>query len=412
MAQAKPRPKRGHGSDTISPYWLTGSHGTPTQRWRIAYWERDVAHPEIQRRRFKRGFADRVAAEAALAEVQVDMRRGDYQPPANDILNTFAESYFRTIRVRDSTLAGYRKHYRVHVRDSAIGGMKLTAITKLDLNRFYRTLEASGRMDKGHVGEPLSAATVRHVHTLLSQIFAAAVEDDLLRKNPAKSATPPTKLEAAPPEMQTWSAAEARSFLQWSRSRGDYLWLGWFLLLSTGLRRGELLALRWRDIDFDRGTIFVGRSLSHVKEAGVKPVISFNRPKSGKGRAIDIDGQLVEALKKHHDSIERVAPELGKADALIFHNRFGRPHNPVQFSKQWRDRVAQAQRDIEDLPTLHLHELRHTHATLLLTEGVHPKIVSERLGHASVSITMEVYSHAVPSLQRGAATAIGGLLQG
>jgi integrase len=409
MARAKPietRQKRSDGSDTISSY-LTARGEV---RWRIAYWESEATGSDAKIRRFKRGFADRKSAELALTEIQVDIRRGDYQAPARETLNDYADLYLERIRVRASTLAGYRKHYRVHIRPSALGAMRLSAIRKDDLNKFYRQLEASGRKDKNHEGEPLSPATVRHIHTLLSQIFAAAMEDDLLKRNPAKAATPPTKLEAAAPEMQTWSAEESKAFLEWSKDSGDYMHLAWYVLLGTGLRRGELLALRWKDVDFGNCVLHVARSLSHVKEAGVAPVTSFTKPKSGRGRNVDLDPSLAQALQERRSQLAGIQPELSKADSLIFHNRYGRAHNPVQFSKQWRDRVAKAQEVMPDLPTLSVHELRHTHATLLLRAGVHPKIVSERLGHASVSITMEVYSHAIPTLQRGAATAIGALL--
>jgi integrase len=212
--------------------------------------------------------------------------------------------------------------------------------------------------------------------------------------------------------MTTWSPTEAASFLEWSKARNDYLWLAWYLLLSTGMRRGELLALRWKDLDVDNGVVHIGRALSYVKEAGIPPVMSFTKPKSGRGRNVDLDRTGVEGLLERRRTLTGTVPELATADALVFCNRFGKPHNPVQFSFQWRKRVREAQEALPTLPTLSVHELRHTHATLLLRAGVHPKIVSERLGHASVMITMETYSHAIASLQRDAADVMGGMLSG
>lgn len=234
-------------------------------------------------------------------------------------------------------------------------------------------LERPGRKDAGHVGEPLSAATVRHVHILISQILAHAVEHGGLAFNAAKRANPPTKAEAAPPEMTTWSGTEAAQFLKWSHERNDYLWLAWRILLATGLRRGELLALRWRDVDFSNGVITVARAMSYVKEAGVKPVIDFKRPKSGKVRNVDIDAEIMTVLAARRDRILASAPEFAKADSLIFTNRYGKPHNPVQFSLQWRRTNARAVETMPDLPTIHVHELRHTHATLLLRAGGSPE---------------------------------------
>lgn len=405
------RPKRDAGRDTITAYRITTRDGTTRTLWRIAWMEPLPTNPGELRRRFKRGFETRDSAERRLEEIRVDMRRGEHQAETHDTLDTFAGVYLDTIRVKDSTRAGYRKHFRVHVASSPLAGMKLAAITKDHLNRFYRQLERSGRKDAGHVGEPLGPATVRHVHVLLSQIFAAAVDDGLLRVNPAKKASPPSKLDAAAPEMETWTAEQTRAFLTWSRERGDYLWCSWYTLLSTGMRRGELLALRWRDVDFENQTLSIVRALSYVKEAGVKPVMTFTKPKSGRGRNVDIDDDLLTALRERRDEMTRKVPELAAPNALVFSNRYGQPHNPVQFSRQWRERCAQAQRDMPDLPRLHLHELRHTHATLLLRAGEHPKVVSERLGHADVNITLAVYSHVTTTLQRHAATAIGGLLR-
>ncbi len=108
--------------------------------------------------------------------------------------------------------------------------------------------------------------------------------------------------------------------------------------------------------------------------------------------------------------LRAVSPDFARGEHLIFCNRYGQPHNPTQFSRQWRERVLKACAAYPDLDELHLHELRHTHATLLLRAGVHPKIVSERLGHADIQTTLNTYSHAVRTLQRGAADLVGKLL--
>lgn len=397
-------PRRSNQDGSVSPY-TTKSGET---RYRVAYW---VDRPDGDAvRRFRRGFATRREALAALVDVQVDIRRGVHVDETRETFNAYAEKYFDSLRVRPSTLAGYRKHFRVHVLPSSIGRAPIADITKDQLNRFYRQLEQTGRKDRGHLGEPLGAATVRHVHVLVSQVLQHALEDGLIRFNPAKRASPPTKLEAAPPEMTTWSAEDARLFLDWSESSGDYLWLAWLTLLGTGMRRGELLGLRWKDVDLDNQVITIARAMSYVKEAGSRPVIDFRATKSGRVRNVDIDRRLADAFRARHDMLRAVSPELARGEQLIFSNRYGAPHNPTQFSRQWRERVAKAVEAHPDLDTLHLHELRHTHATLLLRAGVHPKIVSERLGHADIQTTLNTYSHAVRTLQRGAADLVGELL--
>ncbi|MGN6218874.1 MAG: tyrosine-type recombinase/integrase [Microbacterium sp.] len=397
-------PRRSNQDGTVSSY-TTQSGET---RYRVAYW---VERPDGDSvRRFRRGFATERDALNALVEVQVDIRRGVHVDETRETFNAYAEKYLDSLRVRPTTLAGYRKHFRVHVLPSSVGRSPIADITKDQLNRFYRQLEQTGRKDRGHIGESLGAATVRHVHVLISQVLQHALEDGLIRFNPAKRASPPTKLEAAPPEMTTWSAEDARLFLDWSESSGDYLWLAWLTLLGTGMRRGEILGLRWKDLDLDNNVITIARAMSYVKEAGSRPVIDFRATKSGRVRNVDIDARLAEAFRAKHEMLRAVSPEHARGEHLIFCNRYGEPHNPTQFSRQWRERVAKAVEAHPDLDALHLHELRHTHATLLLRAGVHPKIVSERLGHADIQTTLNTYSHAVKTLQRGAADLVGALL--
>lgn len=396
--------RRSNQDGTISPYETPGGE----TMYRIAYW---VQRPDGDSvRRFRRGFPTEREARDALTEVQVDIRRGDHVEETRETFNRYAEKYFDSLRVRPTTLAGYRKHFRVHVLPSAVGRTAIADITKDQLNRFYRQLEQNGRKDRGHAGEPLGPATVRHIHVLISQVLQHALEDGLVRFNPAKRASPPTKLEAAPPEMSTWSAEDARLFLSWSESSGDYLWLAWLTLLGTGMRRGEILGLRWKDLDLENNVITIARAMSYVKEAGKRPVIDFRATKSGRVRNVDIDARLADAFRSKRDMLRAVSPELARGEHLVFCNRYGRPHNPTQFSRQWRERVLKAVAQHPDLDELHLHELRHTHATLLLRAGVHPKIVSERLGHADIQTTLNTYSHAVRTLQRGAADLVGTLL--
>jgi len=398
-------PRRANHDGSISSYRT--SEGT---RYRIAYYYK---RPDGERtRHFRRGFATEREARNALRTILVDLARGDHIEPTDETFNSYFLRYVDTLRVRPTTIAGYRKNHRVHIADTRVGRMPLADLTKDHLNHFYRELERTGRKQLGHVGEPLGPSTVRHIHVLISSVLERAVEDGIVRYNVAKRASPPSKLDAAPPEMTTWSAEDARLFLEWSESTGDYLWLAWLTLLGTGMRRGELLALRWKDLDPANNTLTVARGMSYVKEKGLKPVIEFRQTKSGRVRNIDIDDRLARALLSRREMLRAVAPEMARGDNLIFCNCYDLPHNPVQFSRQWRERVEKCTGLYPDLDVLHLHELRHTHATLLLRAGVHPKIVSERLGHSDIQTTLNIYSHSVRTLQRGAADLVGKLLSG
>jgi integrase len=178
-----------------------------------------------------------------------------------------------------------------------------------------------------------------------------------------------------------------------------------FIALATGLRRGELLALRWPDLDLDRGSLTVARALEQTKEG-----LRFKTPKTKRSRrTITLSPSAVELLLNHkaQQAKERLALGLGRDNrGLVFTLLDGSVMNPKSFSKEFARLVKKT-----EIRRVTFHGLRHTHFTNLLREGVHPKIASERAGHASVAITMDVYSHAIPSLQEDAALRIDGALR-
>lgn len=185
----------------------------------------------------------------------------------------------------------------------------------------------------------------------------------------------------------------------------DRLYAAWRLLATTGMRRGELLGLRWRDLDLDRGRASISQSLVSVAYA-----LRFGPPKSDRSRrAITLDGETVTALRDHRraQARERLALGAGYGDGnLVFCREDGEPIHPDRFTKVFRRHVADA-----GLPRIRLHDVRHTYASLALQSGAHPKVVSERLGHANVSITLDTYSHVVPSLESDLAETVAALVR-
>lgn len=260
----------------------------------------------------------------------------------------------------------------------------------------------------------LSARTVRYVHTIVHSALRSAVRDGLVAMNPADKASPPSARSAVAPETTTWTADQLRAFLAWSAEWGDELHPAWLVLAITGLRRGELLALLWRDVDLDVGSISVQRSATLVKHKGAGEEIVISPPKSGRSRVIDIDRVTADALRSHRAARGSLSLAFAREDALVFGDIAGRVRHPEHFSKSFVTRLRAAQRALDEdaVPTIRLHDLRHTAATLMLRNGEHPKIVSERLGHAKVSITLDVYSHALPTLQREAADRLAALVFG
>lgn len=181
----------------------------------------------------------------------------------------------------------------------------------------------------------------------------------------------------------------AAGFLGWSFALPDELYAAWLTLAITGMRRGELLGLRWSDLDFDGATIGIRRSATLIKVRGEPERIEIGPPKSGRSRVVDVDPQTVAVLRAHRATRGSLSLSFARDGAYVFGDLAGAVRHPERFSRTFQNRVRAAQRDLgeEAVPMIRCHDVRHTAATLMLRNGEHPKIVSERLGHAKVAIT-------------------------
>ena len=243
----------------------------------------------------KRGFKTRRDAAAALREQLGQVDRGTHVAPSKVTVDRHFATWLDGLRKGPTTIASYRKNVRLHVIPY-IGDVQLAQLTGTRLTALYRQLETSGRAD-GAGG--LGARTVRYIHTIMHSALAAAVDDNLIAVNPAAKAKPPTAKEAKSPEMQTWDADQLRTFLDWAERERPELYPAWLLLAMTGMRRGEALAVRWGDVDFEAGTLAVRRSAVLVKAKGEGERLEVGPPKSGKSRVIDLDGRTLAALRAH-----------------------------------------------------------------------------------------------------------------
>jgi integrase len=181
------------------------------------------------------------------------------------------------------------------------------------------------------------------------------------------------------------------------------------------MRRGEALALRWRDIDLDGSTISVRRSVGIVRVKGEGATVLEGPTKTGKPRVVDIGPDTVAVLRAHRRERAGLALQLAAADALVFGDIEGRHLHPERFSRTFTEALARCRRELAEAgqdppPVIRLHDLRHTHATLLLSAGEPVKVVSERLGHSSAVVTMTVYAHVLPGGQRKAADRFDAML--
>ncbi|HEY8308955.1 MAG TPA: tyrosine-type recombinase/integrase, partial [Gemmatimonadaceae bacterium] len=312
--------------------------------------------------------------------------------------------------VRLSTYTAYASYAHSHIIP-ALGAIMLRKLQPVHLQDFYQAKLIGGRMD-GKAGG-LSARSVKYLHSIIREALQHAFEQNLVARNVADAVKPP---RAVRPPVKVWNGEEARTFLTASHS-APYAPL-WLVLLTTGMRRGEALGLRWQDVDLTKGLIRVRQTLVDVNGS-----VSFGEPKTKSGRrTIELDSKCLAALTEHHDRqtfIRRGWSDERRGLDLVFTTAEGNWIHPRNVDREYyallarieRQRVAERPDDAP-LRRITLHGLRHTCATLLLLHNINPKVVSERLGHASISITLDTYSHVLPSMQKDAADAIGAALFG
>jgi integrase len=351
-----------------------------------------------RRQRWLSGFPTKKAAEQAMREALGRVEAGADIEPSKITVERFLEDiWLPALRVRPTTASYYKLAVDRYIVPR-VGGVRLQKLTAPMLNGVYAELERSGRRN----GKGLSARSVRHVHAIIRRALADAVAWNLLVRNVAEAARPPRKTR---PKIKTWSAEQLRRFL--TSVRDDRLYAAWMVAAMTGMRRGEILGLRWSDLDLEHAKAKIERALILVDYA---PTIS--EPKTERGRrTVALDPATVAALRERIERQNFEAAMVGEAwenaEGYVFTDEFGRVIHPQAFTDRFK-RYAKAAK----LPVIRLHELRHSHATLALEAGVAPKVVSDRLGHASTAFTMDVYSDALPAVEETAAAMVAALVLG
>jgi integrase len=371
------------------------------------YFVVDVAPRGETRRQLKRRFPTYREARAELTKTLGELGTGTYVEPSRLTLAQWVEQWAPILRsrVRPSTAASYERNLRLHAVPS-LGGRQLQSLKPADLTALYARLRTDGRADHAR-GVGLSIRSVAYLHTIVGRCLEDAVDGGLLQSNPARKAKPPkAAAEVGTREpVRTWPREILAAFLAANRAHRHHP--VWLLLATTGLRRGEALGLAWSAVDLEAGRLQVTRTLVDA-DAGV-PV--WSEPKTRRGRRqIALDPATVAALKavRVAQAADRLAVGPGYVDHdLVFALPDGRPLHPERFSRSFTELVAR-----QGLPAIRVHDLRHTWATLALEAGIHPKVVSERLGHSTVSITLDIYSHVTPAMQADAADRVAALILG
>ncbi|KQL43897.1 hypothetical protein AN963_20770 [Brevibacillus choshinensis] len=322
----------------------------------------------------KGGFRTKREALQAGNELLVLVKNGYYNEYSQMPFGEFMEQFLidKKLRVRPSTLSYYTWAIQKHIIP-ALGHIPLGKLKPFSLQNFYNKLAAEDKM---------SSINRRKIHTLIKAALNKAVRWELLDRNVANMLDAPREEKN---EIKVWDTQQARRFL--SAAVGYSYYLAFLLALTCGARQGEILGLRWKDVDFNNRNISIVQTLSHDG----KQFNSAPKTKTGR-RTISLPTKVMEELNLWKD-----AP-----DCLVVQSKERTPINPRNLNRQFKIIIEKA-----NLPDIRFHDLRHTHATLLLLQGVHPKIVAERLGHANTRMTLDTYSHLFPNMQRDAADAFG-----
>ena len=350
------------------------------------------------RKKWSRAQATQTEAYEARVEALGRIQKGQWADPGRKTVGEYLEAWQAGRPVgfglRATTANTYR--YQLQWAMPRIGHIKLRDLEPSHLRSLYRELLAGG----GKGGKALSVASVQGVHRCLHKAMQDAVEDGLLVRNPLDRVKRPTADHRR--EVACWEVADALKFL--AAIREERLYAMWLVFLTTGMRRGEVAGLRWKDVNLDAGRIAVRNQRTCVNHEVVT-----NDPKtSASSGTIAIDREVAAALRLHQlrRKEERLKAGAGWEDSgYVFVEPDGRPYHPQRIT-----RMFQALSRDAAVPKVRLHDLRHTCATLLIEAGVPLKVVQERLRHASFATTADLYAHVSATMQQEAAKTIEALL--
>jgi len=326
-----------------------------------------------------------VSSQLTAAQRKVD--EGLPLPSERLTVAAFLVRWLATIKpaLRPNTYRRYEQFVRMHI-SPALGRITLTKLTPDQLQELY-----AAKLEAG-----LSPTTVRHLHAAAHKALKQATRWGLVARNVATVVEVPRMVRH---EMATLTPEEAQRVIE--AARGERLGAVYTLALTTGMRRGELLGLRWRDVDLERGAVQVRASLQWTKEGP-----AFAEPKTERSRRqITLAKIAIDTLRAHRLAQAEERLRRGPAwedNDLVFANEVGRPVYPNNMVRRSFEPLLKR----AGVRRVRFHDLRHSAATLLLAEGVHPKIVSEMLGHSQIAMTLDLYSHVTPTMQRQAADAM------
>jgi len=343
-----------------------------------------VAQVTIQGKHVSKYFKMQSEARIWLQSTRTQIQDGLTLAGAQTFLKDFLEHWLKSYAssVRPNTIRSYAGVIQYHILP-ALGNIKLKDLSIDRIQMFYNNETENGT----------SPRMVQYIHSVLRRSLNFALRWGLLVRNPALGAIRPKLLKT---EMKTLNGDQVRVFL--SAAKGTRNEALFWIAVSTGLREGEILGLKWSDLDWKTKRLQVKRQLQRLKGEG----LVLTEPKSAAGkRLIILSSATLTVLQKHlnlQQEEKMFAGENWQENDLIFPSTLGTPLDPSNMSKDFKDTLKMAR-----LPNIRFHDLRHTAASLMLLQGIHPKIVQERLGHSDISLTLNTYSHVIPTMQEEAA---------
>jgi len=339
----------------------------------------------------KRGFKTKKEAKAALTKTLHEMNTGSYIEPSTQKFGEFLLGWLeiKKTTVAESSYTTYYYNLKSHIlpelENIALGNLK-----PIHIQQFYTKLLNEKKLNHN---------TVRKIHTMLVNALEHAVKLEMIVRNVASLVDPPKETKS---EMEVWDVDEVKQFLNAAKDSPFYM--VYLIAINTGMRQGEILGLPWENVNIEEESIHVKQTLSSGKK-----LKSTTKTAAGL-RTVAIPDELVRELKRHKLEQKKHRLQMGELYTdynLVNASEVGTPINPSNLRRDFNIYIKKA-----GVKKIRFHDLRHTHATLLLKQGVHPKIVSERLGHADTRMTLDRYSHLLPNMQRETARQFGEMLYG
>ncbi|WP_145038641.1 tyrosine-type recombinase/integrase [Paenibacillus sp. Y412MC10] len=351
--------------------------------WYFVFYTGEIKNGKRERIK-RRGFKTKKAAEAAEAEIRTSINKGDYYEPTKILFKDYMKEWLKSRHdLSPETVDLYETNLRLYI-NPVLGEVQLSKINSLHIEQFINSMHE----------KELGDWSIKRAFSIVNAALNAAVRKDLINKNPSNKVSKPKVRRKV---MAVWEPEFAFDFLEQTKGKSRY-WIAAYLAIMTGMRQGEILGLRWSDIDFENKTLHIQQTVTknrRIKE-GAKTQSSV--------RSVALSTDTIKTLKEHRAIILQERLQYGEEyhnHDLVVCTNFGGPATTRSVYKAWERFIEKCK-----APKITFHDLRHTHVSMLIKQGVHMKVISERLGHSSISVTMDIYGHLLPNMQEQAAELI------